>query len=32
MSIIQYFLALLWIPTGVIQGLIGAVLFKLGLL
>lgn len=32
MTIFQAILATLWIPTGIVQGLIGAVLFKLGLL
>jgi len=32
MSIFQAILAVLWIPSGIVQGLIGAVLFKLGLL
>lgn len=32
MSIFQAILATLWIPSGIVQGLIGMVLFKLGLL
>lgn len=32
MSIFQAILAILWIPSGIVQGLIGLVLFKLGLL
>lgn len=32
MSIFQAILAILWIPSGIVQGLDGLVLFKLGLL
>ena len=32
MSIFQAILATLWIPSGIVQGFIGIVLFKLGMI